>query len=92
MACPASEDALGPPPPCRASLRNTVASCTVDPPARVNLPVTVFPLVLVLAKPTPTGRTAIAACAWKSPDPRRLLCRVAKIVPPEPPTVVGYVV
>src|SRR5206468_1617908 len=76
----------------RASVRNTVASETVDPPLSVNVPVTVFPLVPVLLKPTPTGRTAIAAWDWKSPDPVRLLRRVAVIVPPDAPTVVGYVV
>src|SRR5256885_14191685 len=92
VARPASVAALGPPLPCRASLRNTVASSTVLPPCSGNVPVTVEPLVLVLAKPTPTGRTAIPASAWKSPLPRRLLCRVATIVPPEAPTVVGYVV
>ena len=92
VALPARLDALGPPPPCRASPRNTVASSTVEPPARVNEPVTVEPLVLALEKPTPTGRTAMPTSDWKSLEPLRLLCRVAKIVPPDWPTVVGYVV
>src|SRR4051812_16514907 len=91
-AWPASVAADGPPLPARASVRNTVASCTVEPPLRVNVPVAVFPLVPVLLNPTPTGRTAIAAWDWKSPEPVRLLRRVAVIVPPEAPTVVGYVV
>ena len=92
VARPASVAADGPPPPCRASLRNTVASSTVFPPDSVKVPVTVEPLVFVLAKPTPTGRTAIAAALWKSLLPLRLLCRVATMVPPDPATVVGYVV
>src|SRR5438046_2018076 len=87
-ARPASVAGLGAPPPAGASLRNTDASCTVDPPARVNRPVTVFPLVLVLLNPAPTGRTAMAASLWKSLPPVRLLRRVATIVPPDPPTVV----
>src|SRR5690242_1264109 len=91
-AWPARVAADGPPLPARASLRKTVTSCTVEPPASVNLPVAVDPLVLVLLNPAPTGRTAMAAWDWKSDEPVRLLRRVAVIVPPEPPTVVGYVV
>src|SRR3954447_8643823 len=91
-ACAASVDADGPPLPARASVRKTEASWTVEPPARVNVPVAVDPLVLVLLNPLPTGRTAMAACAWKSPDPVRLLRLVAVIVPADPATVVGYLV
>jgi hypothetical protein len=81
--------AFGPPPPWRASLRNTVASWTVDPPASVKRPVACEPLVPVPMKPVPTGRTAMAAADWKSAAPLRLLWRVTQMVPPAAPTVVG---
>src|SRR5436305_4915115 len=76
-AVPARVDALGPPLPCLMSPRNTVASSTVEPPARVRCPVTVEPLVLALEKPVPTGRTAIPTSDCTSVEPLRLLCRVA---------------